>query len=111
MRIDALAKGIKRALTDQAIESVGSEGSTILAQPESVCRFSVKQVGTVVLNIPIDTTRAPVWEDGQMEATGLCLLRRDVDAPGRAILDNGSANLLSCAIGEAERVSSKKTDD
>ena len=45
MGIDTLAEGFKCALTDQAIESVGSEGSAILAQPESVCRFGVKQEG------------------------------------------------------------------
>ena len=48
-----------------------------------------------------------------MQATGLglLLLRRDVEAPGRAILDKGSANLQSCDIGEAERVSSEESDD
>jgi len=34
MRIDALAKGVKRAPTDQAIKSIVGEGSTDLAQPE-----------------------------------------------------------------------------
>jgi hypothetical protein len=37
VRIDALAEGIKRALTDRLIESITGEGATNLAQPNPVC--------------------------------------------------------------------------
>jgi len=46
-----------------------------------------------------------------MQATGLCLLRRDLDAPGRAVLYDSSPNLLSSSVGEAEWISSKESDD
>ena len=111
MRIDPLAESMKGSVTDHAIEPIGGERSTIRGQPESVRRFGVKQKGTVVVNVTINTRRALIWEDGQMHTAGLCLLCRNVDAPGGAILDNDSTNFLSRGIGEAEGVGSQESDD
>ena len=41
---------------------------------------------------------------GKVQATLLGLLGGDLEAPGRAVLDQGSANLKSRNVGEAERI-------
>ena len=55
-----------------------------------------------MFHIPIDTRRTPVRQDGEVQATCLGLLWRDIEAPGRAILDEGATKFQSCDIGEAE---------
>jgi hypothetical protein len=56
------------------------------------------------MNIAIEATRAPVWQDGEVKTPGFGLRRWNVEAPGRAILDQGPAYLQVCSIGEAEGV-------
>ena len=46
-----------------------------------------------------------------MQATLLGLLGGDLEAPGRAVLDQGPANLKSRNVGEAERVGGEQGDD
>jgi ribose transport system substrate-binding protein len=68
MRIDSLAECVKCPLADQTIERAVGKWWTELAEPESVGRLGGTQECAVVLDIPIDTRRAPVRQDGEVQA-------------------------------------------
>ena len=111
MRIDPLAEGRKRPSADQAVEPVFAKRPTALAEPEPAGRLGVPEAWSIEFDIPIDARRAPIGKHGKVQATLLGLLGGDLEAPGRAVLDQGPANLESRNVVEAERIGGEKGDD
>src|SRR5680860_794532 len=104
MRVDLFAEGLVCPFAHQMVERVVVKRPTISAKPQPAARLGVAEQRAIVVNIAIDARHAPAWQDGEVKTTGLGLLRWNVEAPCRAILDQGPANLQTRTIGEAEGV-------